>query len=198
MRPVAGLPAARAVRLAFALRNPGPEYEHTRHNAGTWWLDRIVAGADGSYSERSKLHAQESAADGVRLARNNTYMNDSGRAVAAVAAYYGIAPQELLLAHDELDLECGKARLKFGGGTAGHNGLRAARESLGTGEFWRLRIGIGRPPPGHDSVGFVLGRPPVAERELIDAAIERAAAVWPQVAAGDMDAAMQALHTEEA
>jgi PTH1 family peptidyl-tRNA hydrolase len=129
-------------------------------------------------------------------------MNLSGRAVAALSRYFSIAPGEILVAHDELDLPAGEAKLKFGGGTAGHNGLRDVDAQIGTSDFWRLRLGIGHPRdsaiPQQDVADYVLRPPPGAERALIVAAIDRSLDAWPAIAAGDMNRAMQLLHTKEA
>ena len=128
-------------------------------------------------------------------------MNLSGRAVSALARYFSITPAETLVVHDELDLPAGEARMKFGGGTAGHNGLRDVDAQLGTADFWRLRLGIGHPRdsaiPQQQVVDYVLRPPLAAERTLILAAIERGLDAWPSIAAGDMNRAMQLLHTRE-
>ena len=196
MAETAGLPDAGRVRLAFALRNCGAEYASTRHNAGDWFLSRLAAGRGAEFSMRSRLSCEEGRADGLRLARNCSYMNESGRAAAAIAGFYRIDPAGILIIHDEMDLPAGRARLKFSGGIAGHNGLRDVRACLGSLDFWRLRIGIGRPPAGADPSDYVLAPPSAEQRQLIDAAIEDIISVWPAIVAGDMNAAMLSLHTE--
>jgi PTH1 family peptidyl-tRNA hydrolase len=136
----------------------------------------------------------------VRLLKPDTYMNLSGRAVAALARFFAIEPAEILVAHDELDLLPGEAKMKFGGGHAGHNGLRDIDAQLGTSEFWRLRLGIGHPRnsafPQQDAVDYVLRPALESERTQIDAAIDRALAAWPAIAAGDFERAMLLLHTK--
>ena len=196
MAETAGLPAAGRVRLAFALRNPGDEYAGTRHNAGDWFLARLAALRGEGFSSRTRLQCEEGRADGLRLARSCTWMNESGRPVAAIAGFYRIDASDVLIVHDEMDLPAGQARLKFSGGHAGHNGLRSVRACLGSADFWRLRIGIGRPAGRIDPADYVLAPPSESERRLIDGAIERALAVWPDIVAGDMNAAMLSLHTE--
>jgi PTH1 family peptidyl-tRNA hydrolase len=136
----------------------------------------------------------------LRLAKPSTYMNDSGRAVAAIARFFAVSPAELLVVHDELDLRPGEAKLKLGGGVAGHNGLRDIQSELGSPDFWRLRVGIGHPRdsalPEQDVVDYVLKPPRPDEREAIVNALERALAVWPDIARGDMEKAMMSLHTK--
>ena len=195
MAETAGLPGAGPVQLALALRNCGDEYARTRHNAGDWFGTRLAESRGERFSGRARLLCEEGRVDGVRLARNCTYMNESGKAAAALAGFYRIAPANILIIHDEMDLPAGQARLKFAGGIAGHNGLRDVRAALAGADFWRLRIGIGRPAGPVDPADYVLAAPPAAERELIDAAIAQAVAAWPAVAAGDMNAAMLLLHS---
>ena len=145
MAETAGLPGAGAVQLALALRNCGEQYAATRHNAGDWFVARLAEARGGELAGRARRFCEEGRVDGVRLARNCTYMNESGKAAAALAGFYRIAPANILVIHDEMDLPAGQARLKFAGGMAGHNGLRDVRTALGSAGFWRLRIGIGRP-----------------------------------------------------
>ena len=184
--------------MVCALRNPGPSYERTRHNAGNWLLERLAAGKQMEFVRKDRLAAELAPAPGpgsLPLCRATLSMNNNGRMVAAVAAFFKIQPASLLIAHDEVDLPPGTARLKFGGGVAGHNGLNDVRAALGTDAFWRLRLGVGQPPePGPDLVDYVLARPPAPELDEINKAIARILAVWPHIEAGDMDAAMRALH----
>jgi len=187
-------------RLVVGLGNPGREHVATRHNAGFWFVDRLAAQEHASFATETKFHGQLARAGDVRILKPGTYMNLSGRAVSALARFLAIEPSEILVAHDELDLLPGEAKMKFGGGNAGHNGLRDVDLQLGTSEFWRLRLGIGHPRdstiPQQDVVDYVL-RPPVgAERTQIDAAIDRALAAWPAIAAGDFERAMLMLHTK--
>jgi PTH1 family peptidyl-tRNA hydrolase len=190
------------IRLVVGLGNPGREHEATRHNAGFWFVDALAARLSCALVAEGRFHGRVArAASDLRLLAPGTYMNLSGRAVAALARFFGIAPAEILVAHDELDLPPGEAKLKFGGGTAGHNGLRDIDAQLGTTDFWRLRIGIGHPRdsaiPQQDVADYVLRPPPAPERALIVAAIERALDAWPAIAAGDYPRAMQLLHTKE-
>jgi peptidyl-tRNA hydrolase, PTH1 family len=185
------------VRLVAGLGNPGREYRETRHNAGFRWVEKL-AGSE-SFRSEPKFHgwiarvAQPS--HDVWLLLPNTYMNESGRAVAALARYYKITPQETLIVHDELDLPPGEARLKKGGGVAGHNGLKSVATHLSTPDFWRLRIGIGHPGERAAVVGYVLSPPRTEEMTLIEFALARALEVWPLIAQGKHEAAMMKLHT---
>jgi len=190
-----------SIRLVVGLGNPGREHDATRHNAGFWFADALAAQERASFATEAKFHGQVARAGDVRLLKPGTYMNLSGRSVAALARFFAIEPAEILVAHDELDLLPGEAKMKFGGGNAGHNGLRDVDAQLGTSEFWRLRFGIGHPRdsaiPQQDVVDYVLRPPFAAERTQIDAAIDRALAAWPAIAAGDFERAMQMLHTKE-
>ncbi len=189
-----------SIRLVVGLGNPGREHDATRHNAGFWFVDGLAKQEQSSFAAEAKFHGQVARAGDVRLLKPGTYMNLSGRAVAAVARFFAIEPAEILVVHDELDLLPGEAKMKFGGGNAGHNGLRDVDAQLGTSEFWRLRLGIGHPRdsaiPQQDVVDYVLRPPSGDERVQIEAAIERALAAWPAIAAGDFERAMQMLHTK--
>ena len=193
-----------AFRLIIGLGNPGREYADTRHNAGFWFVERLAEKLRAAFRSDSKFHAYVANArlsDGedMRLVLPQTYMNRSGLAVAALARFFRISPGEILVAHDELDLKPGIVKLKHGGGTAGHNGLKDIAAQIGTPEFWRLRLGIGHPrdaqSPGPDVADYVLRPPRQEERTLIDDAIARAIDVWPRLAAGDAARAMHELHT---
>jgi PTH1 family peptidyl-tRNA hydrolase len=191
-----------AIRLVVGLGNPGREHDATRHNAGFWFVDALAARLGCALVAEGRFHGRVArAGSDLRLLEPGTYMNLSGRAVSALARYFSIAPAEILVVHDELDLPAGEAKMKFGGGTAGHNGLRDVDAQLGTPEFWRLRLGIGHPRdsaiPQQEVVDYVLRPPLAAERTLILAAIERSLDAWPAIAAGDMNRAMQLLHTKE-
>lgn len=191
-----------AIRLVVGLGNPGREHDATRHNAGFWFVDALAAALRATFAQESRFHgALARAGPELRLMKPSTYMNLSGRAVSAAMRFFAIAPDEILVAHDELDLPPGEARLKLGGGVAGHNGLKDVRAHLGTAEFWRLRLGIGHPRdsaiPQQQVVDYVL-RPPLAgERDAIVASIERALAAWPAIAANDFERAMTMLHTRK-
>jgi PTH1 family peptidyl-tRNA hydrolase len=188
------------LRLLVGLGNPGPEYESTRHNAGFWWLDGVARKLGATlHAERSYhgLVARINRADGpVWLLEPQTYMNLSGKSVAALARFYKIAPQEILVAHDELDLLPGQMKLKLGGGHAGHNGLRDLHAQLGSGDYWRLRLGIGHPGVRAEVVNWVLRRPPAEEREAIEACIARSIDALEPLLAGDMERATMKLHAK--
>jgi PTH1 family peptidyl-tRNA hydrolase len=190
------------VRLVVGLGNPGRQYEATRHNAGFWFVDALAARLGASFAGEAKFHGRVArAVGGLRLLEPGTYMNLSGRAVGAVAQFFGIAPAEILVVHDELDLTPGEARLKFGGGTAGHNGLRDIAAHLGGPEFWRLRIGIGHPRDSaiaqQPVADYVLQPPRANELAAIEDALARALDAWPAIAAGETERAMTALHTRK-
>ena len=182
------------------LGNPGPEYDDTRHNAGFWFVDQVARDAQASWRHEGKLSASACRArvGGVELwlIKPMTFMNESGTTVGAVCRYYRLAPAQVLVAHDELDLTPGIARLKKGGGAGGHNGLTDIIARIGA-DFWRLRIGIGRPPPRRDLIPYVLGRPSRAEFEAIGASLARGLDVLPLIAQGDTQRAMNLLHTTD-
>lgn len=191
---------ANPIRLVAGLGNVGREYLMTRHNAGFWFADALAMRLAVHFVNESKFSGQVArAASGVRLVKPTTYMNGSGRSVGALARFYAIAPEEILVVHDELDLRPGEAKLKLGGGVAGHNGLRDVQAQLGSGQFWRLRLGIGHPRdseiPQQPVVDYVLKPPRAEEREAIEQALSRALDAWPAIAAGDFERAMMALHT---
>jgi PTH1 family peptidyl-tRNA hydrolase len=186
------------LRLIVGLGNPGREYAATRHNAGAWMVDALARSQGTELRAESKFQAMVSASE-PRLAVPQTFMNRSGLAVGALARFYRIAPGEILVAHDELDLKPGIVKLKQGGGFAGHNGLKDIAAALGTGDFWRARIGIGHPRDGalseQEVADFVLHPPSRDERAAIDDAIARVLVVWPRLASGDTERAMHELHT---
>nr|WP_312509499.1 aminoacyl-tRNA hydrolase [Pseudomonas luteola] len=192
-----------AVQLIVGLGNPGAEYEQTRHNAGALFVERLAAQHHVNLVADRKYHGLTGrfTHDGhdVRLLIPTTYMNRSGQAVAALAGFYRIPVESILVAHDELDMPPGIAKLKKGGGHGGHNGLRDIIAQLGNQNgFHRLRLGIGH--PGHSSLvsGYVLGRAPRAEQELLDTSIDFALGVLPDILAGDWTRAMQRLHSQKA
>ena len=190
------------LRLVVGLGNPGREYARTRHNAGFRFADALAARLGATFGVEAKFAGDVAKAGELRILKPSTYMNLSGRAVAAVARFFAIAPDAILVAHDELDLPAGDAKLKFGGGHAGHNGLRDVVPQLGTADFWRLRIGIGHPRdsdvPQQDVADWVLKPPRPEEAGPIDDALARALAAWPDIAAGEMKRAMTLLHTRPA
>ncbi|MEZ5608064.1 MAG: aminoacyl-tRNA hydrolase [Burkholderiaceae bacterium] len=189
------------IKLFVGLGNPGPEYEATRHNAGFWWIEQIARRLNASLTlERAykgRVARASVAGQSVWLLQPQTFMNLSGQSVSALARFFKIAPDEILVAHDELDLAAGEAKLKFGGGHAGHNGLRDIHAQLGSADYWRLRLGIGHPGARNEVVGWVLQRPPLDEQIAIEQAIDRAAAAFELLAAGDMNAATQCIHTSK-
>ncbi len=188
-----------AIRLIVGLGNPGREYERTRHNAGFWWVDAIADRKRASWKKESKFSGwvtriEEGGRDFWML-KPSTYMNESGRSVAAFLRFYRIEPGEMLVVHDELDLPPGVVKLKKGGGTGGHNGLTDVVEHLSTKDFWRLRIGIGH--PGHKDLvaDYVLDKARRAEQDAIDPAFERSLDLLPWLAKGRMTDATTWLHT---
>jgi PTH1 family peptidyl-tRNA hydrolase len=191
------------MKLVVGLGNPGAKYEKTRHNAGFWWLDRVANLQRATFRRESRFQgavAKVSTPSGdLWLLKPETFMNLSGQAVAALASYYKIAPKEILIAHDELDLPQGSAKLKFGGGLSG-NGLKSVAASLGTRDFWRLRLGIGHPRDNAASeaevIDYVLHAPRAEEQDAINNAMASALDVWPQMIADEMEAAMLKLHTK--
>ena len=186
---------ANPIRLVAGLGNPGREYARTRHNAGFWFVDELAGKLRASFAAESKFSGEVAKAGDVRLVKPTTFMNLSGRSGAALARFFAIAPDEILVVHDELDLKPGEAKLKLGGGVAGHNGLRDIQAQLGYAEFWRLRIGIGHPGDKNAVVNYVLQPPRKEEAALIDESIERSLEVWPLIAEGHYQAAMMKLHT---
>ena len=188
------------IRLLVGLGNPGSQYEATRHNAGFWWLDEAARKLGAVLVPQRSwfgLAAKANAAGGpVWLLQPMTYMNLSGKAVAALARFHKIEPQQILVAHDELDLQPGQAKIKCGGGHAGHNGLRDIHAQLGSADYWRLRLGIGHPGVKAEVVDYVLRKPPPGERELIEQTIERSVQALESLLAGEMERAMMKVHAK--
>ena len=190
------------IRLVAGLGNPGREHAATRHNAGFWFADALAGRLSTTFASEGKFHGHVAKAAGdLRLLKPGTYMNLSGRSVSALARFLAIEPQDILVVHDELDLLPGEAKMKFGGGIAGHNGLRDIAAQLRTPDFWRLRIGIGHPRdsaiPQQDVADYVLAPPSAADRALILGAIDRCLDAWPAIADGDFERAMLLLHTRK-
>jgi PTH1 family peptidyl-tRNA hydrolase len=189
-------------RLLVGLGNVGRGYAATRHNAGFWWADAMAARLNATFTGEAKFFGDVAKAGDLRLLKPATYMNLSGRAVALLARFFDIAPEEILVAHDELDLLPGAVRLKQGGGHAGHNGLRDIQQQLGSAAFWRLRFGIGHPRdsevPQQAPADYVLKPPHTEEWRAIDDAISRALEVWSLLAQGDIAQATMRLHTDPA
>ena len=191
-----------SIRLIVGLGNPGAEYEQTRHNAGFWLVDNLAQAQGRSLSRESRFQALAGktmiAGHEVWLLEPQTFMNRSGLSVGGLARFYKIAAEEVLVVHDELDLAPGIARLKKGGSSGGHNGLKDITAALGTPDYWRLRIGIGHPRElnlQQAVVDFVLHRPRREEQLLIDEAIAHSLDIIPVLCEGKFEAAMLKLHT---
>ena len=187
------------IKLFVGLGNPGADYEHTRHNAGFWWIDalarelKLALNLDRSY--QAQLARTSIGGHPVWLLKPLAFMNLSGRSVASLARFYKIEPCEILVAHDDLDIVPGHVKLKLGGSHAGHNGLRDVHEQLGSADYWRLRLGIGHPGVKSEVVDWVLKRPSAEHRLALDACIARALTALPQFLTGDMQAATMLVHT---
>jgi PTH1 family peptidyl-tRNA hydrolase len=188
------------MKLVVGLGNPGRKYEATRHNAGFWWVERLAALTHVPLRADARFHGslgRMAIPHGTAwLLLPETFMNHSGRAVGALASFYKIDSGDILIVHDELDLPPGTAKLKNGGGTAGHNGVSDVAAHMGTKDFWRLRIGVGRPLVREEQVDYVLSAPRSDERALIDDAIAKSLELWPLIAEAKMEAAMLKLHTK--
>jgi PTH1 family peptidyl-tRNA hydrolase len=187
-----------AIQLIVGLGNPGPQYSDTRHNAGAWWVQDLSHAYGVKLQEQKKFYGLCARtlvqAKECWLLLPTTFMNHSGQAVRALAQFYKIEPQAILIAHDELDLPAGVARLKYGGGHGGHNGLRDIIAQLGTANFHRLRIGIGHPGERSEVLNHVLKVPAKAEREQINLALDRANQILPDFITGNEQKAMRELH----
>lgn len=188
------------IRLIVGLGNPGAEYEHTRHNAGFWWVDAATRALGGSLAPDRAYHGLVARvnrpAGPVWLLEPMTYMNLSGKAVAPLARFFKIAPEEVLVVHDELDLEPGQIKLKQGGSHAGHNGLKDIIAQLGSSNFWRLRLGIGHPGVRAEVANYVLRKPPVEERNLVERNIEESLQALELLLDGAMDKALMKIHAK--
>jgi len=186
------------IRLFVGLGNPGPEYADTRHNAGFWFIDAVARELKTSLApERNyfgmavRVNLREGP---VWLLQPMTFMNLSGKSVAALARFFKIAPGEILVAHDELDLLPGQVKMKLGGSHAGHNGLKDIQAQLGSADFWRLRLGIGHPGVKAEVVGYVLRRPMAEQRDAIDKSIEQGVSALDLLIEGDMERALMKVH----
>lgn len=187
------------IKLIVGLGNPGPEYIHTRHNAGFWWVDAVAATLNAPWKSDNKFHGEiakfnHQGHEGWLL-KPMTFMNASGRSVVALAHYFKIMPDQILVVHDELDLPPGTARFKQGGGHGGHNGLKDIAAHLTTPNFWRLRLGIGHPGDRSQVVNFVLHEPSRNEQVLIEESMDAARAQLPLILKGEMNVAVKNLHT---
>ena len=189
------------IKLIVGLGNPGPEYEDTRHNAGFWWVDALA--------QKLKVPLQHERAYQGLMARTQvngqtlwllqpqTFMNASGTSVAALARFYKIEPEQVLVVHDELDVVPGEAKLKLGGSQAGHNGLRDIHAKLGTDAYWRLRLGIGHPGVKSEVIHWVLKKPSPEQRELIHVCVARSLSAVDDLLSGDFTRATQRIHTSK-
>src|SRR5688500_6115510 len=188
------------IRLLVGLGNPGPEYEATRHNAGFWWIDEVARKLGAHLvPERSYfgLAARVNRPDGpVWLLEPMTFMNLSGKSVAALARFFKIPSHEILVVHDELDLLPGQMKLKLGGSHAGHNGLKDIHAQLGTPDYWRLRLGIGHPGVKAEVVNYVPRKPSPEHREAIEKSIAQSMDALDLLLAGDMERAMMKVHAK--
>ena len=187
------------IKLLVGLGNPGPEYEATRHNAGFWWIDAVAARLRASLTPERHYHGlvarvNRHGGEPLWLLQPMTFMNLSGKSVAALARFFKIAPGEILVAHDELDLQPGQVKLKLGGSAAGHNGLKDIHAQLGTLDYWRLRLGIGHPGVKAEVIHYVLKKPSPEHREAIAQAIDRSLESLDLMLAGEMERAMMKVH----
>lgn len=188
-----------SIKLIVGLGNPTAEYEHTRHNAGFWLLDELAWQWKVALREEKKFHGEVARAShqgrDVWLLKPYTYMNLSGKSVAALAQFYKILPNEILVVHDELDIPCGKIRFKLGGGNGGHNGLKDIQAKLGTADFYRLRLGIGHPGDKTLVAGYVLTKPSPSDRDAIDASIRQSLTSLPDILDNQFEQAVRVLHS---
>ncbi len=189
------------IKLFVGLGNPGPEYHDTRHNAGFWWIDALARELKVSLVPDKSYYGlvARTVVDGhtVWLLEPQTFMNLSGKSVAALARFFKIAPDEVLVAHDELDIVPGQVKLKFGGSHAGHNGLRDIHAQLGSPDYWRLRLGIGHPGVKDQVMNWVLKKPSAEHRDAIEECIARSVRAVPRLVAGEMEQATMLVHTSK-
>lgn len=190
-----------AIRLIVGLGNPGPQYETTRHNAGAWFVEQLAQHVHSTLRPETKFlgHYLKTSIDQqeCHLLIPSTFMNRSGASVSAVAKFYKIAVNEMLIVHDELDLASGAAKLKQGGGHAGHNGLRDIIAAMGSNDFLRLRLGIGHPGNPEKVSDYVLSKPGKTEQQQIMQAIDNSLRIVPDLLHGNISHAMKTLHTKE-
>ncbi len=194
------------IRLFVGLGNPGAEYEATRHNAGFWWIDALAAQLGARLVPERAYQALvarvnhppggDSTAGPIWLLQPMTFMNRSGVSVAALARFFKIESNQILVVHDELDIQPGQAKLKWSGSAAGHNGLKDIHGMLGTNDYWRLRLGIGHPGIKSEVIHYVLQKPSPDHREAIHKAIAQSLTALPSLLAGDMDKALTTIHAQ--
>ncbi|MDO4434518.1 MAG: aminoacyl-tRNA hydrolase [Alysiella sp.] len=187
------------IKLIVGLGNPGSEYAHTRHNVGFWFLDELAWQWQATFKHDKKFYGEVCRVvrpqGEVWLLKPDTYMNLSGKAVAALAQFYKIKSEEILVVHDELDIPCGKIRFKLGGGNGGHNGLKDIQAKSGTPNFYRLRLGIGHPGDKNLVSAYVLNKPSPDDRVLLDEAITKSLRVMPDILDGKQDEVVRFLHS---
>ena len=190
------------IKLIVGLGNPGEQYTQTRHNAGFWLVDEVARSLGVHLQPDKSYHGLVARTNfkgqNLWLLQPQTFMNASGKSVAALARFFKIEPQEILVAHDELDIPPEQAKLKLGGSHAGHNGLRDIHAQLGSDQYWRLKIGIGHPGHRDAVVGWVLQKPPLDARIAIDQTIARCIQALPDLLDGKMDKATAHIHTKAA
>lgn len=189
------------IKLFVGLGNPGPDYASTRHNAGFWWLEALASTFKLTLQPDKNYHGRvaRTTVQGhtIWLLEPQTFMNLSGKSVAALSRFFKIQPEEILVAHDELDVVPGQAKLKFGGSHAGHNGLRDIHAQLGSADYWRLRLGIGHPGVKSEVIHWVLKKPSPDDRNAIEDCIQRTLKAVPNLIDGEMEKAMQIAHTHK-
>jgi peptidyl-tRNA hydrolase, PTH1 family len=189
------------IKLFVGLGNPGPDYEATRHNAGFWWIDALAQELKVSLQPEKGYHGRvaRTTVQGhtLWLLEPQTFMNASGKSVAALARFFKIQPNEILVAHDELDIVPGQVKLKLGGSHAGHNGLRDIHAQIGSPDYWRLRLGIGHPGVKSEVIHWVLKKPSTEHRHAIEDCIQRTLKAVPHLLAGEMEKATMVVHTSK-
>ena len=188
------------IKLIVGLGNPGTEYEHTRHNIGFDFIDELAYTLKTNFKPEKKYFgyvAKTTLADGeLWLLKPTTYMNKSGTSVQALTKFYKIKPEEILIVHDELDIPCGQVRFKKGGSNGGHNGLKDIQSWLGTADFYRLRIGIDHPGDRNLVINYVLHKPTLQQKKLIESAVEKCLSVMPKLFNNEFNAVQQILHSK--
>jgi PTH1 family peptidyl-tRNA hydrolase len=189
------------IKLFVGLGNPGAEYEQTRHNAGFWWIDQLAdqlkVNLKLEKSYKGLVGKTVHAGQTIWLLEPQTFMNASGQSVAQLAKFFKIKPEEILVVHDELDIVPGQAKLKLGGGHAGHNGLRDIHAQLGSDQYWRLRVGIGHPGVKSEVLHWVLKKPSPEHQSAIDECISRTLKAYPSLCEGDTTQATLVIHTSK-
>lgn len=188
------------LKLLVGLGNPGSEYERTRHNAGFWWMDEVAHQFNLDWKLEKSFYGYvcKGHIHGVPvwLLKPITFMNRSGQAVAALANFYKIAAENILVVHDELDIPPGQVKLKRGGSHAGHNGLKDIQAQMGSANFWRLRIGVGHPGVRSEVIHWVLQKPSPDDRIAIDQSIDRSLKALPDLLNENMELAKRTIHTK--